>query len=151
DLARAVADLVRGQALLQLAPDVDALDQGAALVEARPARGQRGVEVQVTVDERRRHEPALDVDRLARLAAAHEPPAVDREVDQRAVLEPRVPQQEVNHGASFRSTPTSVRIASSHPARSAWSSSRPTAKPSSWRATISRPRSRPSRRTASSS
>ena len=53
DLLRALVDVVLGQALLQLAPDVDALDQRSGLVEARLAGGERGVEVEVAVDERR--------------------------------------------------------------------------------------------------
>src|SRR6202007_2612272 len=62
DLFRARVDVFIGEALLQLAPDVDPLYQGAGLVEAGPSRCERGVEVQMTVDERRRHEAAFGVE-----------------------------------------------------------------------------------------
>ena len=64
DLARALEDVLLGEARLQLAPDVDALDQRAGLVPARPARGERRVEMEVAVDERRRDEACVRVDLL---------------------------------------------------------------------------------------
>ena len=59
DLARALEDVLLGEARLQLAPDVDALDQRARLVPARLPGGERRVEMEVAVDERRRDEPRL--------------------------------------------------------------------------------------------
>src|SRR6266540_3806776 len=67
DLSCPLEHILRRQALLQLAPDVDALDQRAGLVVARPAGGQRRVQVEVAVDQRRGREPALGVDRLRRV------------------------------------------------------------------------------------
>ena len=63
DLPRALEDVLLGERRLQLSPDVDALDQRARLVPARLAGRERGVEVEVTVDERRGHEPPFGVDR----------------------------------------------------------------------------------------
>jgi hypothetical protein len=85
DLGGALEDVVGSQALLQLAPDMDALDQRSRLVVPRPSGGQRGVEVEVTVDQRRRRQPALRVDRLPRVkielrADAGEAPVLDRNV-----------------------------------------------------------------------
>ena len=84
DLGRAVEDVLLRQRRLQLAPDVDALDQRAALVPARLAGGERRVEMQVAVDERRRDEPALD-SRSSRFASPldDEPAAVDVQVGER--------------------------------------------------------------------
>jgi hypothetical protein len=44
---------------------MDALDQRARLVEARFSRREGRVEVQVAVDQRRRHEAAARIDRRA--------------------------------------------------------------------------------------
>ena len=83
DLARALEDVLLGEARLQLAPDMDPLDQRAGLVPARPAGGERRVEVEVAVDERRRGEPPFRIDDLR---------AVDIEVRAiRANLPPSIP------------------------------------------------------------
>ena len=63
---------------LQLAPDVDALDQRARLVPARLAGRERRVEVEVAVDERRRHEPRFGVDSCAASASSDSPIGVQR-------------------------------------------------------------------------
>src|SRR5262245_28447833 len=86
DLARPLEHVVRCQALLQLAPNVDALDQRPRLVVARPAGGQRRVEVQMTVDERRGRQAALRLDdlRRARIEICADPgeaPVLDPHVD----------------------------------------------------------------------
>src|SRR5262249_4702997 len=53
--------------LLQLAPDMDALDQRPRLVVARPPGGQRGVEVEMAVDEGRRRQATLGIEDLRRV------------------------------------------------------------------------------------
>ena len=82
---------------LQLAPDVDALDQRAGLVPARLPGGERRVEMEVAVDERRRDEARLRVDLLRavggdRLADARPASVLGEEVD-----EPPVEQAGVAH------------------------------------------------------
>jgi hypothetical protein len=64
DLPRPFEDVLLGEARLQLAPDVDALDQRAGLVPARLAGRERRIEMQMAVDERRRDEPAVRRDLL---------------------------------------------------------------------------------------
>ena len=103
DLARALEDVLGREALLQLAPDVDPLDQRPRLVEARLARRERRVEVEVAVDERRRDEPAVRVELRVGVEPEARPdprpaPALGREVD-RAVAagEARVADHEVCH------------------------------------------------------
>ena len=54
-----------GQQRLQLVPELDALEQGARAVQARQAQGQRGVHVEVAVDEGRRDQPARHVELVA--------------------------------------------------------------------------------------
>ena len=88
DLARALEDVLLGERRLQLAPDVDPLDQRARLVPARLARRERRVEMEVAVDERRRDEPALGVELSCAstssvCADARQAAAFDREVDRR--------------------------------------------------------------------
>ena len=101
DLGRPVEDVLLGQRRLQLAPDVNAFDQRAALVEPGPSDRQRRVEVQVAVDKRRRHEPPGDIDGLSGLAAGDEAPAVDEEIARRPIHQARVLELEVDHGASL--------------------------------------------------
>src|SRR5579862_9040763 len=132
DLLRPLEDVLGSEALLELAPDVDALDQRARLVESRPAGRERRVEMEMTVDERRGDEPAgrieLDVGNELELGSDARPAAaVGGEIDERVAVErPRVSDHEVGHRASFRSTPTSAPIASSQPLRTEASSRRPT-------------------------
>ena len=64
--ARALTD-VDGQVGLELAPQRDALEQRAALVDPRQAEAQRRVHVEVAVDERRRDQAAGGVDLARRL------------------------------------------------------------------------------------
>ena len=48
--ARAILDVLVGQALLALAPHLDALKEGSAFVVARLSRGQRRIQVNVGFD-----------------------------------------------------------------------------------------------------
>ena len=64
---RAFGDRLVGQQRLQLAPQRDAFEQGARLVEPRQAERQRRVHVEMAVDERRRDQPPLRLDDDARL------------------------------------------------------------------------------------
>ena len=57
-----------GEERLQLAPQRDALEQRARLVEPRQAERQRRIHVEMAVDEGRRHEIALRIDGRARRA-----------------------------------------------------------------------------------
>ena len=103
-LERPVPDRVVRQRRLQLRPELDALQQGAGAVHARHPVGQRRVHVEVGVDERRRDELALRVDRPLRLgpevsldgrdAAV---PAGDRH-PVAAVRQDRVGDDEIEHG-----------------------------------------------------
>jgi hypothetical protein len=86
DLPGAREDVLDRELGLQLAPDVDPLDKGPRLVEARPPGGQTRVEMKVAVDERGRREPPLGVDRARRVHPdlfpdPGEAAALDREVD----------------------------------------------------------------------
>ena len=67
DRANAFLDVVDGQRLDALSPDGDPLEQRSALVVARLAYGEDGVEVDVRLDQRRRHKRPAEVDDLARL------------------------------------------------------------------------------------
>jgi hypothetical protein len=62
----ALRDVVGLQLRLELAPQRDAFQQRAALVDARPAVGQHRVHVEVRIAEGRREQPARGVQRLAR-------------------------------------------------------------------------------------
>ena len=64
---RALDDRLVRQMRLQLAPQRDAFEQRARQVEARLSERQGRVHVEVAVDEGRRHEAPMGVDRLARL------------------------------------------------------------------------------------
>src|SRR4051812_3693388 len=67
DLARPLENVVGGEALLQLSPDVDAFDQRSGLVVAWPAGGQGGVEMKMAIDERRSGESPARVQALVRI------------------------------------------------------------------------------------
>jgi hypothetical protein len=58
---------LRRQQGLELAPQRDALEQRARPVEARHAHRQGGVEMEVRIDEGRRHQPAAGIDDAARV------------------------------------------------------------------------------------
>ncbi len=62
----AFADVLGRQQRLLLGPNRDAFEQSARLVEPRPADAQRGIHVEMTVDERRRDQPAASVDLTGR-------------------------------------------------------------------------------------
>jgi hypothetical protein len=61
---RAPGDRLLRQRRLELAPQRDALEQRAARVDARHPVGERRVDVEMRVDERRRHHEAARVERL---------------------------------------------------------------------------------------
>ena len=65
---RTLGDRLGGEQRLQLAPQCDALEQRAGLVEARQAERQRRIHVEVNVDERRRNQTALRVDSAGSLS-----------------------------------------------------------------------------------
>ena len=101
DLARALEDVLLGEARLQLAPDVDALDQRARLVPARLAGCERRVEMEVAVDERSRDEPRFGVELLCgvdgeRLADPRPAAVLGREIDEPAVEQARVAHDEIH-------------------------------------------------------
>ena len=117
--AGAALDVGRGQALHPLAPDLDALEERAALVVARLALGEDRVEVEVRLDEGRRHQAPLgiDLERPAlgqRGADAGDAVAPDSDVDR--VLDPgdaRAPDQEV-HGAASAGTVVRAILTDEH-------------------------------------
>src|SRR5258707_3362033 len=98
---RTVEDVLLGEARLQLAPDVDALDQRAGLVPARLARRERRIEMQVAVDERRRDEARLRIElvcctvRVERFADPRPASSFGDEVDETAVEQARVAHDEI--------------------------------------------------------
>ena len=101
DLPRALEDVLLGEARLQLAPDVDALDQRAGLVPARLAGRERGVEMEMAVDERRRDEPRFRVELLRavggeRLADPRPASVLGGEIDEPPVEQARVAHDEVH-------------------------------------------------------
>jgi hypothetical protein len=79
---------------------VDALDQRSALVETRPSGGERCVEVEVAVDERRRHEAAGRVDHRLGVSSFADPrpaAALGDEIEDATVHQSRVADDEVGH------------------------------------------------------
>ena len=75
---RALDDGLESELRLELAPQRDALQQRAALIDARQPVGQRRVHVEMGVDERRRHELAGRIERLARSAGDARPTSTIR-------------------------------------------------------------------------
>src|SRR4051812_12477617 len=80
---------------------MDAFDQRAGLVPARPSGRQRRIEMEMAVDERRCDEPAFRIELLRavrdeRLADARPPFAVCEEVDEAPVEQARVPNDKAH-------------------------------------------------------
>ena len=110
-LERALADLVVGQRRLELAPQLDALQQRAGAVHARPPIGQRRVHVEVRIDERRRDQAAGGIDDPPRLrdgvAGDRDDPAAlagDRHAAP-AVGEDGVAQDQIKHAPNVQPEP----------------------------------------------
>ena len=91
ELAGPALHVLRGEGRDEVAPDLDALEQGAAAVDAGPARAQGRVEMEVGVDEGRGDEPAVEGQGLAgrRLDAGRhlgDAPVPDGDVDADAAV-----------------------------------------------------------------
>ena len=65
ELAGPALDVLRSQGGREVAPDLDALQQGAAPVVARSPRAQRRVEMEMGIDEGRGDQPAVEGQDLA--------------------------------------------------------------------------------------
>ena len=95
-----------GQERFQLAPQRDALEQGAGAIDARNAVGQRRVHMEVHVHERRRDEAAGRVDGVAGLGVDARCDRLDSaggygDVGAAAIAQGAVPDQNVDlHGPS---------------------------------------------------
>ena len=100
---RALGDRLGRQQRLQLAPQRDAFEQGAGLVQPRQPQRQRRVHVEMDVDEGRRHQQALRVDgarRFAREAAfeRRDLAVADADVELAPVGQGGVADDQVEHG-----------------------------------------------------
>ena len=103
--SRPVVDVLRSERLLRERHLLDCLCE-RSLVRAASVEETRLVEVDVSLDEARRHEPAADVDPLALGARARrdrdDSPVVDPDIDRLALArtgEPGVRENEVDHGS----------------------------------------------------
>ena len=103
-LPGAVLDVVDREGRRELAPDLDALQQGPAPVGPRAPGAERRVEMEMRIDEGRRHQPVVERHHLARLCLdpgrdLPDAPVPDRDVDaDAAVGEVGVADEQVEHG-----------------------------------------------------
>src|SRR5271156_268319 len=105
---RALRDRLVREQRLQFAPQRDALEQGARLVEPGQAQRQSRVHVKMTVDERRGDEPAAGVDDCSRLGLnvrldRDDAPVARGDVDVRAAVRQRraADDQIEGHGSTL--------------------------------------------------
>jgi hypothetical protein len=104
-----------GQLRLQFAPELDAFQQGAGLVQPRQAERQRRVHMEMGINERRRNQPSRRVDLLRALRSnprlcRDDSPILDTDIDScTAIRQIAAANYQVHHLSPFRYGTISAR------------------------------------------
>src|SRR5260221_8857691 len=109
ELARSPLDHLDRQVRLQFAPELDALQQSATLVEPRLAEAQGRIHVKMTVDKRRCHQATTRIDLATGFGSdgrfnGRNAPILDTDIDaSTAIRQSGTTQQQIEHQrSSFR-------------------------------------------------